>query len=84
MNSFFVIAAYILSAVLLPWWITVFLAVILLAYFKAYGVVVFGGILMDLLYGAPQPALFEFQYIYTLVFGILALVSWVLDRMILE
>lgn len=77
-------AAFILSAAFMPWWLVVVLAVVLLAEWQSFVIVVAGGMLRDLLFGAPQPALFGFSMLYTLIFGALALLAWYLHRHMLE
>jgi hypothetical protein len=77
-------AAFLISVVTMPWWACVALAVLVLAYGKAYWVVIAGGAARDLIFGAPQPALMGFSYIYTTVFIFLALISWYLHRNMLE
>ncbi len=78
------IIAFLLSAVLLPWWGTVALGIFGLAYFEAYLTVIVGGLFMDILFGVSEPRLFGFSYIYAAVFTLLAVTAWYLNRAILE
>jgi|GEM_PF-1014394 len=77
-------AAFLVSALLLPWWSTVILGILLLGFYRSYAVVVTGGVLMDLIFGVAQPALFGFAYIYTAMFLVLVLLSMYLNTRILE
>jgi hypothetical protein len=76
--------AFLFSALFLPWWLTVSLGILAVGFFRMYIVVVFGGFLMDMLFGVAEPRLFGFSFIYTGIFLILALIAWFLDRAILE
>lgn len=76
--------AFLLSAVLLPWWVTVALGVFCLAEFRSYAVVIAGGLLMDFVFGIPEPRLFGFSFIYAALFVLLAFTTWFLNRAILE
>ena len=84
MERIFLGSAFLFSALLCPWWVTLFLGIVSLAFFRAYALVIFGGFLMDLLFSSPEPQLLGFSYIYTLVFLVLALTARFLDRSILE
>lgn len=83
-GNVFLSAAFLLSALLLPWWATVLLGIAVIGIYRSYAVAIIGGIMMDLLFGIPQPALFGFAYVYTLLFAILSAVAFYLDRRILE
>ena len=76
--------AFFSSIFLMPWWAVFFLGILFLALFQAYALVVMGGVLMDLLFGIPEPAVFGFSYLYTLVFALLALLAWFLEKSMLE
>ncbi len=76
--------AFLFSALFLPWWLTICIGIFAIVLFRMYAVVIFGGFLMDMLFGIPEPRLFGFSCIYTAVFVILALIAWFLDRAILE
>lgn len=76
--------AFLVSAVVLPWFVTVTLGIIALVYFQLYGTVIVGGLLLDLLFSIPEPHLFGFSYIYTALFLLLALIAVYLERAILE
>jgi len=56
------------SILFFPWWLSVFLALVLSIPHDAYEVLL-GGVLMDALYGAPVPALFDLPIIFTLLFA---------------
>ncbi len=78
------VALFFASIILAPWWLTVGVALVLLSRWNSVAVVVFGGVLMDLLYGSPVPFLFESALLYTSIFSVLALVSWYLHATMLE
>lgn len=82
--KYFLSAAFVASVAFMPWWVALPLAIVLLAEWQAAFVVISGGIMRDLLFGVPQPALWGFSMIYTAVFGFLALLSWYLHIHVLE
>lgn len=73
-----------LSILYLPWWATVAVAVFALAFWSAYAAVCFAGAVMDFAYGAPVDALGGFQFVFTAVFVLLALVARYLETAILD
>ena len=84
LGKIFVIGAFFVSVVYLPWWVTVFLAVVLLAVWQAYVSVILGALLLDIVFGAPVTAFTGFSYLYTLTFSLLAGVTFFLNRSMLE
>lgn len=76
--------AFLASALTCPWWLTVMLGIALLALFEASGIVVAGGVLVDTAFGAPLAPLGGFQYLYTALFVMLALLSWYLHLTLSE
>ena len=54
------------SVFLAPWWITCLIAVLILARFSAYEVV-FAGILMDALGGAPTEKMYGIEFVFTII-----------------
>lgn len=66
---------FLLSVLFLPWWVSVFLAILLLSSYKSRLVILCGGLLMDTLYGAPIVSLFSISYLYTTLFLVLILTS---------
>ena len=75
---------YLASCVFLPWYLSVALAVILIAYFNLWPLAIIGGLLMDIAFGAPLPILFNFAYFYMALFALLALFEMVLRQRMLE
>ncbi len=72
------------SILFFPWWVSVFLGVLLLFAGEGYEVL-FGGVLLDVLYGAPLPFFFHFPALYTALFSLLFLfVRVVKPRMCLQ
>ncbi|MES2014285.1 MAG: hypothetical protein V4437_00530 [Patescibacteria group bacterium] len=78
------VVAFFASACMCPWWLTVFLGVILLALFGNVPLVVIGGLLMDFIFGAPIPSLLGFSYLYAMLFLFLGALSWYLRRTLSE
>ena len=79
-----IIVAFLLSAFLLPWFITVPIGIIAIGVFQTYGTALAGGVIMDILFSAPEPRLFGFSFIYTFLFLILVSIAWYLERTMLE
>jgi K+-sensing histidine kinase KdpD len=84
LGKIFVIVAYGISIIFLPWWVSVALAVILLGVWQAYASVIVGALLLDIVFGAPLFAFSGFSYLYTLIFVVLVAVTFVLARAMLE
>lgn len=83
-SRIFVIASYGISVVFLPWWVSVILGVFILAIWQAYVSVLLGAVLLDVLFGSPMYVFSDFAYLYTAIFGLLAVVTLVLSRTMLE
>lgn len=79
-----IIGLFLLSAVYLPWWVTVPLGIALIAWFRDWQVAVLGGFFMDIVFGAPVASLAGFAYLYTALFGVLALLAAFLRKRMLE
>lgn len=75
---------YIVSSIFLPWWITVALGIVLITYFRLWWVAILGGLLMDLVFGAPISAFFGFAFLYTTLFIALSLLALMLRQRMLE
>ncbi|MES2135266.1 MAG: hypothetical protein V4449_03445 [Patescibacteria group bacterium] len=73
-----------MSAVVANWWLTVLIGIVLIGLFQAYITLILGGVLMDVLFGAPMAPLWGFQYLYTALFLILVGLSWYLHRTLSE
>lgn len=76
--------SYIVSSVFLPWWVTVALGIALVVHFKLWWVAILGGLLMDLVFGAPIAALGGFAYLFSLLFVVLSLLALMLRQRMLE
>lgn len=76
--------AYVLSAVLLPWWLTVFLGVVLLAYLQSYVVVIIGALVLDTMHGAGIVQLFGVSFLYTGLFLFLIICERILRTQLLD
>ncbi|MCW9054804.1 MAG: hypothetical protein OQJ98_02375 [Candidatus Pacebacteria bacterium] len=57
---------FFLSIFLFPWFVTAGLGLLIVARYSGYEVV-FGGLMMDLLYGVDIPAFYFGAYIYTII-----------------
>lgn len=79
-----ILIAFFLSALLCPWWLTVFLAIMILSFFETPLLVIIGGLFMDLLFSAPIEPLGGFRYLYTTLFIFLSLLSWYLHQALSE
>ncbi len=77
-------AVFFASVLVAPWWLTICCGLFLLSFFESAVVVIIGGVLMDLIFGTPIPALGGFHYLYTTLFIFLAAVSWYLHRALSE
>jgi len=71
-----------ISILFFPWWVSFIAGLTLLALHKAYEVVVWG-LLFDALYGTPLEAFHNIQYLGTLVFFALFLLSIVVKKKII-
>ena len=77
LNKFLFIASFFVSVLFLPWWVSVFIAVILLAEWRAYVSVILGAVMLDVIFGSPLTLLGGFAYLYTGIFvALVALGIW--------
>jgi len=65
MTKLFLLLAFCISVVTLPWWLTFFLGIVYLSKGGSVVAVVIGGFIIDELYGAPIPVLHGFSFLYT-------------------
>ena len=70
---------FYLSIFILPWWLSLFLGILLLVFIQAYDVLL-GGIAADLLYGVPVAALGGISFLSTILLCAIAIVVFVLRR----
>lgn len=75
---------YVASCLLAPWWFSVALGIILIAYLNLWVVAILGGLLIDLAFGAPIAAFGGFEYLYTALFIVLSSLAFVLKNRMLE
>lgn len=83
MRAFFTVL-FFAAVVFLPWYASVPLGIILIAYWGAYVEAIVGGVVLDALFGAPIASLHGFACLYTALFIILSLFAFVLRRLMIE
>ena len=83
MIRIFLTIIFFVSVLFAPWWLSVLLAIILLSYFGAYFEVIVGGIVMDSMFGVPIIALFNTEFLYTIMFAILVLTAYFAKRVMM-
>lgn len=84
LNKFLFIISFFLSVLFLPWWVSVFFGVVLLAVWRAYVSVILGAIILDVVFGIPLAAFGGFAYLYTLIFVTLSVIVLFLHKAMLE
>jgi len=67
-----------------PWWLTVALAVFLLALWKSSATLIIGGMVADMLFNVPLAPLFNITFFYTLLFGFLIIIERYLRARLLD
>ncbi len=75
---------FAVSVILLPWWVVVPLGIVSTSYRYGNIITIIGGIIIDASFGAPVHTLGGFQYIYTTIFVLAALVAYFLRSRIVE
>ncbi len=83
-EKYFFIASFFISTLFLPWWVSVVLGVVLLAFWQTYVSVLAGALLMDIVFGAPLIGLGTTTHLYMYIFCGLAVVTLILNRAMLE
>ncbi|XKT74317.1 MAG: hypothetical protein ACJKTH_03105 [Patescibacteria group bacterium UBA2163] len=79
------ITVFIASIIALaPWWVSIALGILLIAYFDAVPSVLIGGLLLDVLHSAPIHMFGGFAYLYTGIFIILIIIRIALQKSIVE
>lgn len=74
---------FILTSILFfPWWITLGIVLILLAIYNAYEVIVWG-VFADALYSIPLVEFFNIQFIFTITFVLLLVISSFLKKKVI-
>lgn len=71
-----------LSILFFPWWITLGVVLIILAIYNAYEVIVLG-IFADALYSVPLVDFFNIQFVFTIIFVSLLVVSSFLKKKVI-
>lgn len=82
--KFLLAIAYLLSALTLPFVVTVVLAIFYLAEGGSILLAVFGGVLVDLVFGAPVAAVHGFSYLSALLMLVLGAATLYLRQALLE
>ena len=72
------------SVIMLPWFAPLILGVALVVVWRGYIEVILGGILLDIVFGAPIASLSDFSFLYTALFIFLSLLAVILRRAIIE
>lgn len=72
--------AFFASVFIAPWWLTVFIGLLLIVLFGGGVFVVIGGFFMDSVFGAPLPLLHGFHFLYTAFFIFLVCLDWYLEK----
>ena len=75
--------ALLVSIFLLPWWVTISLAVIVAFLFTAPEIII-AGFLVDVLHATPLEGFFGFEYIFTVFFVIMFVVAGGLKKSLLS
>jgi len=76
--------AFFFSVLFSPWWFVAILGLLLVAYTRDYAAVMVGGVVLDILHGAPIKTLYGLSYLYTAVFLIAILTRVVLQKRLLD
>lgn len=84
MVRIFSLILFFASILFLPWYISVFIGVVIIARWHAYVSAIIGGIILDSMFGAPIVALHNFAYIYTILFIILSAFAFFLRHAMME
>lgn len=77
-------ALFFVSVFLLPWWMTLALAVLFVSLFKSGPIVILGGFIMDSAFGTPFFPLFGFHYIFTSVLILVSITAFYLRSALSE
>jgi hypothetical protein len=83
-STIFVVPFFFASILLGPWWLTVLTGIVVVSFCESYVPLILGGMLMDILFGAPVPVLFGLSFLYTAVFTVMALSAFFFRDKILE
>ena len=78
------VIALILSALLLPSYVTVVVAVLLIGLWRSYFLVIALGVILDVTFGVPVQSFGGFAYFYTTIFATLVVMSFVFERTLME
>lgn len=78
------VVALVMSALILPSYVSVILIVLLLALWRGYVLALIAGVFLDAVFGAPIPALYGSMYFYTMLSVLLIAITFILDRALLE
>ncbi len=70
--------ALFVSVFLLPWWVTLCIALIALFYIPSFYELILVGLYFDMIYATPQIGLFSYTYIGIMVSAVLVLFAHVM------
>lgn len=74
---------YLVASAICPWWVVVPFGIVIATLPYGAPVAIIGGVILDALYGTPLPILFNFQYVYTLLFVVVVvLIELLSDRVV--
>ena len=80
-----VLVPFFFASVLVgPWWVSIGVGILIASLSQRYIPLIFGGMLMDMLFGAPVPAFFDFSFLYTAMFTLIAICAFYFRDRILE
>jgi len=69
----------LISVLFLPWWVSIFFAVVLLVFFEAWEIMVWG-VVFDALYSSPAPISFGGEFVFTILFVSFFVVAGILKK----
>lgn len=84
MNRVIFCFLFLVSCIFFPWFVSVPLGILVIVYTPYWYVAVVGGLVIDLAFGAPVPALFNFAFIYSSLCIILSLIALTLRQQMME
>lgn len=79
----FLTVIFFTSVLFMPWWFSIPLAVLLIAYYQAYVEVVVGAIIMDGMFGTPVSAFLGVEFFYTFIIVSLVILSVFMNRVMM-
>ncbi len=74
----FVIVLWFIGIILFPWWVFMWVGIVLATFRYGWIPLIMGGIILDTWFGAPIAALGGLSYLYTLLTVLISGAVWVL------